>query len=59
MIKGKGTMFKYDGKCILYIPIIISSDSRFPFKQKKNVVLVSLRGKKIIIEKFNNIDERI
>jgi len=49
-LTGTGTLFKYNGKCILYIPIIVSSDSAFPFKERKQKVLIKIKRGKLVVE---------
>lgn len=49
-LEGEGKVHKINGKCIIYVPIKVSSDSRFPFKDK-DVVKIKIVKNKLVIEK--------
>jgi len=49
-LEGEGKVHKIDGKCMIYVPIKVSSDSRFPFKDK-DVVKIKIVKNKLVIEK--------
>lgn len=49
-LEGEGKVHKINGKCIIYVPIKVSSDSRFPFKDK-DVVKIRIAKNKLVVEK--------
>jgi len=51
MKEGKSSVLKYGNKMFIYIPLLVSSDSAFPFK-KGEKVNVKIVDDSLLVEKI-------
>ena len=49
-LKGRGKVYRFDGKCLIYVPKDVSVDSSFPFKEGEEVE-IEIRENYILVRR--------
>ncbi|UCH57625.1 MAG: hypothetical protein JSV18_01520 [Candidatus Bathyarchaeota archaeon] len=52
MLQGKGKFYKTDNKLYIYVPVVVATDSAFPFRGESGHVKVKIEGDRLVIEKI-------